>query len=313
VTVTAMAGLQSKLVSAIIPCYNQAHFLGDSIASVLNQTYTNHEVIVVDDGSTDDTLQVAARYSQVRCIRKRNGGLAAARNTGLRAGAGDYVVFIDADDRLLPDAFEAGVNSLEADPSCAMVYGHVRLIDAAGEPLSTPEQTDMEGDHYLELLRQNFIWTLGTVMYRRLALDAVGDFSVAINAAADYELNLRIARSLEICCLDQVVLEYRKHETNMSDNYGLMLKHSIAALRAQEEYVYGKRLYESALGDALRGTREYYGEKMVGELRSHINTRQWKRAAASMTLLLRHYPQGVARRAGRELFRVLSKVVNVSG
>src|SRR5262245_6292498 len=193
-----MSGQQSKLVSVIIPCYNQADFLGDAIASVLNQTYTNHEIIVVDDGSTDDTSHVAARYSDVKCIRKKNSGLAAARNTGLQMCAGDYVVFIDADDRLLPDAFEVGVNCLDSDPSCAMAYGHVQLIDVSGKPLPTPNQPYIEGDHYLELLRRNFIWTPGTVMYRRLALDAIGDFSVSLNASADYELNLRIARGQKV-------------------------------------------------------------------------------------------------------------------
>ena len=94
-----MPDQRSKLVSVIIPCYNQAHYLGEAIASVLGQTHAHYEIIVVDDGSTDDTERVAARHTGVRCLRKKNGGLAAARNTGLRASKGDYVVFLDADDR----------------------------------------------------------------------------------------------------------------------------------------------------------------------------------------------------------------------
>ena len=308
-----MSAQQPKLVSAIIPCYNQAHFLGEAIASVLRQTYAHYEIIVVDDGSTDDTANVAARHPGVRCIRKKNGGLAAARNTGLRASAGDYVVFLDADDRLLPDAFEAGVSALDADPKCAMAYGHVRLIDAAGAPLPSPEQAGVGRDYYLEMLRHNFIWTPGAVMYRRAALDAVGDFAASVSASADFDLNLRIARSHSIRCLDRVVLEYRKHGSNMSGSFGLMLSHSVAVLRAQEEVVRGNLRYEAALESALKGTREYYGEKMIGELRSRIGARQWRRVGADALVLLRHYPQGLARHAGRKLFQVLSNVLNVGG
>ena len=92
---------EAALVSVVIPCYNQAHFLGEAIESVLAQTYPHLEIVVVDDGSTDNTGEVAARYPGVRYVRQENQGLAAARNTGLRHSSGDYLVFLDADDRLL--------------------------------------------------------------------------------------------------------------------------------------------------------------------------------------------------------------------
>ena len=295
-----------KLVSAIIPCYDQARYLGEAIESVRRQTYAHFEIIVVDDGSTDDTATVAARHAGVRCIRKKNGGLAAARNTGLRASAGDYVVFLDADDRLLPDAFEVGVSCLDADPNCAMAYGHVRLIDAAGSPLPSPEQVGVDREHYLELLRRNFIWTPGAVMYRRAVLESVGDFTAAVSASADYDLNLRVARGHAVRCLNQAVLEYRRHGDNMSGRLALMLSHSVAVLRAQREHVRGNRQYQAALKNAVRGTREYYGEKMVGEFQARVGAREWRRAMASALELLRHYPQGLARHAGRKLFHLLS-------
>ncbi len=305
-----MPDQRSKLVSVIIPCYNQAQYLGEAIASVLGQTYGHYEIIVVDDGSTDDTAAVAARHAGVRCLRKKNGGLAAARNTGLRASEGDYVVFLDADDRLLPDALEAEAGCLDSDPACAMAYGHVRLIDGAGRPLASPEQVTVESDHYFELLRRNFIWTPGAVMYRRAALDEVGDFTAAVSASADYDLNLRVARGHAVRCLDRVVLEYRRHGKNMSDGFGLMLSHSVAVLRAQRKHVRGDRRYEAALNGALSGTREYYGEKMVGELRSRVGARDWRRAAAGTLALLRHYPHGLARHACRKLFQFFSRRLN---
>src|SRR5918995_1252705 len=112
------------LVSVVIPCYNQAHFLVEAIESVLAQSYPRFEIVVVDDGSTDDTSEVAARYPGVRYVYQNNQGVSAARNSGLARSEGEYVVFLDADDRLLPEALEAGLRCLEARPECAFVSGY---------------------------------------------------------------------------------------------------------------------------------------------------------------------------------------------
>src|SRR5215207_9860716 len=116
------------LVSVVIPCYNQAHFLGEAIESVLDQSYPNFEIIVVDDGSPDDTSEVAGRYPEVRLVRQENRGLAGARNAGLSYSEGEYVVFLDADDRLLPEALEAGLKCLKAHSECAFASGRYRFI-----------------------------------------------------------------------------------------------------------------------------------------------------------------------------------------
>src|SRR5215210_7479587 len=140
----ARAGL--VLVSVIIPCYNQAHFLGEAIESVLAQNHPRFEILVVDDGSTDDTSEVAARYPEVRCLRQENRGLAAARNAGLRSSEGEYVVFLDADDRLLPNALEAGLVCFEDHRECALVAGHYRLIAADGSLLRQWQSQSVNGD-----------------------------------------------------------------------------------------------------------------------------------------------------------------------
>src|SRR5918993_3738999 len=135
------------LVTVVIPCYNQAHFLTEAIESVLSQSYPNFEVVVVDDGSTDDTSEVASRYPQkVRLIRQENRGLAGARNTGIGHARGEYLVFLDADDRLLPKALEVGIEQLEAHPECAFVSGHCRWISGDGSPLTGWQQHRVEGD-----------------------------------------------------------------------------------------------------------------------------------------------------------------------
>ena len=131
-------------MSVVIPCYNQAHFLSEAIESVLAQSYPHFEIVVVDDGSTDDTPKVAARYPAVRCIRQDNRGLSAARNAGLGCSEGEYVVFLDADDRLLPEALEVGLECFDANPECAFVSGHYREISVDGSPLRPGKQPRLD-------------------------------------------------------------------------------------------------------------------------------------------------------------------------
>ncbi|HWO47940.1 MAG TPA: glycosyltransferase family A protein, partial [Solirubrobacterales bacterium] len=118
----------APLVSVVIPCWNQAHYLGEAIESALSQSYPSLEVIVVDDGSEDNSAAVAARFPGVRCLRQGNSGVAAARNRGLAEAGGEYAVFLDADDRLLPDALAVGVRELEARPETAFAAGMPRDI-----------------------------------------------------------------------------------------------------------------------------------------------------------------------------------------
>ena len=295
-----------RLVTVVIPCYNQAHYLGEAIRSVFDQAYPNLEVIVVDDGSTDETAQVAARYAGVVCIRQGNQGLAAARNRGLEGSRGEYVVFLDADDRLAAGAIAVGADSLDSHPDCAFVYGNVRLIDANGSLLSNPPRVNIERDHYLELLRHNHIWSPGAVMYRRSVFDAIGLFDPRVNASADYDLNLRIAKSSPIFCHGEVVLEYRKHDSNMTRNVAEMLKTSLAVRRSHGRRVKLSRMQRVALEGGIRAVQKDYGEKLVRVTRSHVEGRRWRQALPGALALLRYYPEGLARLVWRGLSRPVS-------
>ena len=124
-------------VTVVITTYNHAHFLGEALASARSQSHAPEEVIVVDDGSTDDPAAVVARFPGVRLIRQDNKGLAAARNTGWRATKSRFVVFLDADDRLMPDALVANLRRFEEQPESAFVYGGYRWIDVGGRVLRT--------------------------------------------------------------------------------------------------------------------------------------------------------------------------------
>ena len=238
---------ESGLVSVIIPCYNQAHFLDEAIESVLTQTYPNREIIVVDDGSTDDTAEVARRYSMVRYVNRENAGPSAARNAGVEAGHGKYLVFLDADDRLLPEALEIGVDCLRQHPECAFVSGHCRLIVTDGSLLAKPKQPSIKRDYYLEFLRRNYIWALSTVMCQRTAFEIVKGFDTSLGRCEDYDLYLRITRDHPIFCHNQFVADYRLHNSTRSVEHSLMLQDTLSALAGQWDFVKGSHRYIEAL------------------------------------------------------------------
>jgi glycosyltransferase involved in cell wall biosynthesis len=300
--------MNAPTVSVIIPCYEQAHFVGEAIESVLAQTYGHAEIIVVDDGSPDDTFHVATRFPGVRCLRQENQGLSAARNAGLRASTGDFVVFLDADDRLVPGALAVGVASLAARADCAFVYGHTRDITADGSPLPTLPTACVEENHYLALLKTNYIYMPAMVMYRRAALESAGGFDPSVNASADYDIYLRITRTAPVFCHNTVVAEYRQHGSSMSRNAALMLKVTLSVLRAQWPYVRGAAELERAYKEGIRNWQDYYGERLVNEARYAARSRNWGRVLDAGRVLLRYSRRTWAKHAFRKLYCIAFRV-----
>jgi len=285
----------THLVSIIIPCYNYAHFLAEAIESALAQSYASFEVIVIDDGSTDETRAVVARFPQIRYFHQVNSGLPAARNTGLRESKGDYVVFLDADDKLLPAALEAGVSALEDDADAAFVWGYTQLISSDGWPLPTELFLQYEDrDCYLWLLRRNYIWNPGAVMYRRAVFDAVGDFDTSLTSCEDYELYLRIARKHRIACHGRLVVEYRMHGDNMSRNSARMLDTVLAVMRSQNSHVARSERHSRAHREGIKFKRKLYGLRLMREIYRHVRRQQnLTHALRSFRTLVRYYPRGM--------------------
>src|SRR5262249_30891789 len=160
-------------VSVVIPCFNQARFLRAAVASVRAQTYRDCECIVVNDGSTDDTGAVAAGLG-VRLLEQANRGLSEARNAGLAIAAGELVVFLDADEELLPHALGRGVDALASNPHADAVVGRCQAIEVDGRPRATFQAPIDPARLYDEWLLRNFVWTPGAAMFRRRALDEIG-------------------------------------------------------------------------------------------------------------------------------------------
>ena len=293
-------------VSIVIPCYNQARFLGEAIQSVLCQGYDDLEIVVVDDGSNDCTEAVASGYAKedprVRLIRQENRGLAAARNRGLAEAGGEYVVFLDSDDRLVLGALEVGVKELEAHPGCAFVSGICRKITADGSIVPGWEQFRVRDDPYLELLRSCPIY-VPAVMYRGSVFDVVGNFDTSYRAAEDYDLYYRILERFPVYCHDTLVAEIRRHDANMTRDRTLMLKYNMAALRSQRRRVKGDARYKEAYKAGERLWRDWHGAPVVNQVRSHLQEGRWWQGLKGMLALLRYYPQGILLVANRGVER----------
>jgi glycosyltransferase involved in cell wall biosynthesis len=280
------------LVSVIIPCYNQSHFLKEAIESIRGQTYNEYEIIVINDGSTDQTGAVARKFSNVRLIEQNNTGLASARNAGLYESKGEFVVFLDSDDRLLPRSLETGVRVLRQHPECAFVSGFCNYIDFDGSnlPFIAQPQIADESDHYTALLQKNYIWSPANVMYRRSIFEQVSGFDTAINPTADYELYLRIAKHFSVLQHGEIVAEYRQHVESMSSNHARMLKYILQVFELQWEYVKSNRRYKKAWVSGIIYYLYLYGKKNVRHVFSLAKRREWRKAVQESSTFL-SYPR----------------------
>lgn len=294
--------MSNVTVSVIIPCYKQACFLNDAIESVLAQTHPFVECIVVDDGSPDNTGEVAARYPTVRYIRQENSGVAAARNNGARLSKGEFIVFLDSDDRLYPTAIETNLKYISQRDDCAFVSGQHFLIDENGKRLWQVDQPHVQKDHYRRLLESNFIGCPATVMYRRSMLMAAGGFDTSMKSVEDFKLYLELARVYPVINHMELIAEYRVHASSMSGNLARMLKYAELALKSQWEFVKDDpRLRRSYFRGQSQKKRMYHCEILVEESRKHAREGQWRQALPSMLTLLRHYPGAFSIHALRKL------------
>ncbi len=207
-------------VTVIIPTYNSARFLPESLECVLNQTFRDFEILVVDDGSTDNTEQAIAPYlGQIRYIKKENGGPAAARNLGISEARGEFIAFLDADDLWMPDKLELQISRMNEHPEFGVVFTDDAIFDETGiTRKSLKDQFVIStGNVFDKLLTDHFI-CMSSVMIRRKCLEQIGVFDETLIGAEDYNLFLRLASRYKFGFVNKVVVHKRDHGGNLSEN-----------------------------------------------------------------------------------------------
>lgn len=207
-------------VSVVLPTHNRPGYLKEAIESVLAQTYQDWELLVIDDGSTDETKETVQRYVQqdrrIRYIPQSQQGVSVARNTGIRSAAGRYLAFLDDDDLFLPKKLECQVAFLEAHPDTGMVYAYIDLVDAQLQFLDrqpyTPNWT------FSGFISDCFI-LVHAVLVRTSCFEQLGGFRTDLRIIEDYEMWLRLSRSYQIAFLPECVGWYRKHGLNKTRDF----------------------------------------------------------------------------------------------
>jgi glycosyltransferase involved in cell wall biosynthesis len=284
------------LVSIIVPCFARtaadAALLDETLHSVSAQSWRHYEVIVVDDGSPLDVASVVHLHPQAEIVRRANGGSALARNTGIAASRGDMIVFLDADDHLLPCALETGLGHLAEHPHCGWTVGPREEMTYTGGAVpwkiaQPPAGTDL----YLPLLR--FDWYIippSAAMFRRSVVEQIGGFQNPWGAD-DLDFYLRAARASRACCFDSpAVTRYRRYSESSSRDGERMLQSIRTVYERQRPIVAGDTEAEAAFDCGLTRLTAIFQDCLAENVVDRVRTRRWKRALRAAALLARENP-----------------------
>jgi glycosyltransferase involved in cell wall biosynthesis len=219
-------------VSVVMSVYNGLPYLSEAVESILDQTFTDFEFIIIDDGSTDDTTAVLQRYadrdSRIRFIEQENRGHAPSLNRGIEAAKGEYIARMDSDDISLPRRFQLQVEHLDANPECVLVGGEAQAIDSDGNTLDGMSQqprranankADIQYDHDnidKALLGGKWAFIHPSVMMRKEKVYEIGGYKERFDPAEDLDLFIRLSEAGKVQNIPQTILKYRCHSGQLS-------------------------------------------------------------------------------------------------
>jgi glycosyltransferase involved in cell wall biosynthesis len=301
------------LVSIIVPSYvaspRQAELLDETLHTVAGQTCKDYEVIVVDDGSPLDVGAITARHASTVMLRQANAGSAMARNTGIAASRGRYLVFLDADDHLLPPALEAGLRCFAEHPECGFVIGRREEMTYEGAPVpwgiaAMPRETQL----YNSLL--GFDWYIippSSAMFRRDVVESVGGFRDPWGAD-DLDFYLRVAKQYPGWCYeDPPVTRYRRYSASSSRDGERMLRSIRIVYERQRPVVQGDAAGEAAFRRGLDQLIEIFRDCLGENVEDRMRAGEWRRALRSARLLARESPRRLVTATARGLRAAVSR------
>lgn len=245
----------APLISVIIPTFNASGYLPKAIESVMNQTYTNFEVIIIDDGSTDNTRSIIKESEKVKYFYQENKGLSSARNAGMQKSNGKYLVFLDADDWLENEALMQNYLVIKDRSEIAFVSGNYYLLRAG---CNDPEaiSVTVNEDHYTRLLQCNYIGMHAAVLFQRWVFDEFR-YDETLKACEDYDLYLVVTRKYPVIHHQEFIATYNFHPAGLSHNHQLMMDSINRVIQKQHPYLRSGE-EESAYLEGLEQWKDYY-------------------------------------------------------
>jgi len=218
-----MSSLNPK-VSVIIPAYNAMRFLPEALDSVLNQTFTDFEVLIINDGSTDSIVEWASTIqdSRVSLISQSNKGLSGARNTGINKSTGTYLAFLDADDVWEPTKLEKQVQAFESSPELGVVDTFAAMVDEKNNHLYVAGYRYPEGNVLRKAIEESVVMCGSSPMVHRKCFETAGLFDESLRAAEDWNMWARIALHYPFKAIEEPLTRYRQHPSSMSKDWNLI-------------------------------------------------------------------------------------------
>ncbi len=207
-------------ISVIVPVFNGEKTIKETIDSILNQTFKDIELIIINDGSNDKTLEILENIldSRIKIFSYNNAGLSASRNRGISQAKREYISFIDADDLWTSDKLELQWRALQENPQAAVAYSWTDYIDESSKFLKSGRRITVNGNAFSQLLIFNFLENGSNPLIRQTAIEKVDGFDESLPAAEDKDMWLRLAANYEFVCIEKPQILYRTSTTSMSTN-----------------------------------------------------------------------------------------------
>lgn len=226
------------IISVVIPVYNGEKTIQETIDSVLKQSFGDFELLVINDGSTDETLEIISniRDERLKVFSYANAGLAASRNRGTSLATGEYISFIDADDLWTPDKLELQLKALQEHPEAAVAYSWTDCINESGNFIYIGSHLSVNGNVYANLLLSNFLDSGSNAFIRSSALKVVGGFDGSLNPCEDWDMWLRLATKYHFVAVPKVQVMYRISANSMSANLVKMAKKNLEVIERNCDY-----------------------------------------------------------------------------
>lgn len=275
-------------ISIIVPVYNAEHTILETVVSVQQQSFSDFELILIDDGSTDRTLEQlnTVKDPRISIFPYQNGGVSVARNRGIAHAAGEFIAFLDHDDLWTPDKLELQLTALQQNPEAGVAYSWTCNMSQEGEFFEAGHSPSFTGNVYAELLRSNFIANGSNLLIRRQAIESVEGFDPTLAYCADWDFYLRLASRWHFVVVPKPQILYRQTSGSMSSKIDLLEKESLFVI--EKTFQSAPSELQALKHQSLAIMYQYLAGMYLADV---TNLHEVKQASQKLQMAIRLYPQ----------------------